>query len=125
MLRLKCDFYASTLKKTENRKCHALARACIYMNLNRKRSITSTSIRSQFSCSPFVWMVQSRGINKAIDKINKKDFTDFSTEMENLSIGKLIIKDKFVTIHLKNLQILTTICFEATSKLTPEIVTGG
>ena len=70
--RLNFDYHVNTLFKKANKKCHALARVCNYMDTKKRRVLMNVFITSQFSYSPLVWMFHSRTLNNQINKIQEK-----------------------------------------------------
>ena len=78
-------------------------------------------ITSQFYC-PLVWMFHSRTLNNKINKINEKDLTLVYKNEAFLSFADLLKRDKSVSFHQKNLQILTTEIYKAKTDLGPKII---
>ena len=70
--RLNFDYHVNTLLKKANKKYHALARVCNYMDTKKRRVLKNAFITSQFSYSPLVWMVHSRTLNNRINKIHER-----------------------------------------------------
>ena len=58
--RLNFDYHLNTLLKKANKKYHALARVCNYMDIKKQRVLMKAFITSQFSYCPLVWMFHSR-----------------------------------------------------------------
>ena len=117
---LKFDAHVSKRCKKANQKLHALLRVSMYMNYEKRRIIMKSFITSQFGYRPLVWMFHSRGSNDRINKIHERVlrsvYNDFSSTFE-----ELLIKDKSVSIHHRNLQILATEIFKAVNDLSPPI----
>ena len=65
-------------------------------------------ITSQFFYCPLVWMSHSRTMNNRINKIHEKTLRLVYKDEKNLSLDDLLKKDKSVSIHQRNLQILAT-----------------
>ena len=65
-------------------------------------------ITSQFSYCPLVWMFHSRTLNNRINKIYEKALRLVYKNETFFSFDDLLKKDKSVSIHQKNLQILET-----------------
>ena len=63
-------------------------------------------LTSQFSYFPLVWMSHSRTMKNRINKIHKKALRFVYRDEKNLSLDDLLKKDKSVSIHQRNLQIL-------------------
>ena len=79
-------------------------------------------ITSQFSYCPLVWMSHSRAMNNRINKIHEKALRLVYKDKTNLSLDDLLKKDKSVSIHQRNLQILATETYKARTDLGPEIM---
>ena len=79
-------------------------------------------IISQFSYCPLVWMSHSRNMNNRIDKIHEKALRLVYKDETNLSLDDLLKKDKSVSIHQRNLQILATEIYKVRNDLGPEIM---
>ena len=77
---------------------------------------------SQFSYYPPVWMSHSRTMNNIINKIHEKTLRLVYKDEKNLSLDDLLKKDKSVSIHQRNLQILATEIYKARNDLGPEIM---
>ena len=77
---------------------------------------------SQFGYCPLVWMNHSRAPNNHINGLHKRAlslvYNDFSS-----SFSELLEKDKFVTIHHRNLQTLAYEIFKVKNNMAPEILT--
>ena len=70
--RLNFDYHVNTLLKKANKKYHALARVCNYMDIKKRRVLMKTFITSQFSYCSLVWMFHSRNLNNRINKIDER-----------------------------------------------------
>ena len=70
--RLNFDYHVNTLLNKANKKYHALARICNYMNTNKRRVVIKTFIKSQFSYCPLVWIFHSRTMNNRINTLYEK-----------------------------------------------------
>ena len=101
--RLNFDFHVNTLLKKASKKYHALAR-----EQKKRRILMNAFITSQFSYCPLVWMSHSRAMNNRINKIHEKALRLVYKDKTNLSLDDLLKKDKSVSIHQRNLQILAT-----------------
>ena len=68
--RLNFDYHVNTLSNKVNKKYHALAKMCNYMNTNKRRVLMKAFITSQFSYCPPVWMFHSRTMNNRINTLH-------------------------------------------------------
>ena len=76
------------------------------MNKKKRRILMNAFITSQFSYCPLVWMSHSRTMNNRINKIYEKALRLVYKDETNLSLDDLLKKDKSVSIHQRNLQML-------------------
>ena len=79
-------------------------------------------ITSQFSYCPLVWMFHSRTLNNRINKIHEKALRLVYKNETFLSFDDLLKRDKSVSIHQKNLQILATEIYKTKNDLGPKIM---
>ena len=77
---------------------------------------------SQFSYCPLVWMFHSRTLNNRINKIHEKALRLVYKNETFLSFDELLKRDKSVSIHQKNLQILATEIYKIENDLGPKII---
>ena len=94
--RMNFDYHVNTLLNEANKKYHALARVCNYMNTNKRRVLMKAFITSQFSYSPLVWMFHSRTMNNRINTLHEKALRPVYTNKPNLSFDDLLKEDKSV-----------------------------
>ena len=103
------DHVASFCKKA-SQKLNALTRVAQYMNFGQRRSIMKAFICSQFGYCPLVWMFHSRKINNRVNSLHERVvrvvYRDYKA-----TFSELLSKDKSVTIHQRNLQLLATEIF--------------
>ena len=88
----------------------------------KKKILLNGFITSQFSYCPLVWMSHSRIMNNRINQIHEKTLRLVHKDEKNLFLDDLLKKDKLVSIHQKNLQILATKIYKARNDLGPEIM---
>ena len=112
----------NTLLKKANKKYHALARVCNYMDAKKRRVLMNAFITSQFSYCPLVWMFHSRTLNNRINKIHEKALRLVYKNETFSSFDDLLKRDKSVSIHQKNLQILATEIYKTKNDLGPKIM---
>ena len=79
-------------------------------------------ITSQFSCCPLVWMFHNRTLNNRINKIHEKTVRLAYKNETFFSFDDLQKRGKSVSIHQKNLQILTTEIYRTKNNLGPKIM---
>ena len=91
------------------------------MTFDQRRLTLNSSITSQFSYCPIVWMFHSRKLNERINHIHERAlrivYKDF-----NSSFQELLIEDNSLNIHHRNLQKLVTEIFKVKNVLSPELM---
>ena len=101
--RINFDYHMNTLSNKANKKYHALARVCNYMDAKKRRVLMNAFITSQFSYCPLVWMFHSRTLNNRINKIHEKALRLVYKNEAFSSFDDILKRDKSVSIHQKNL----------------------
>ena len=79
-------------------------------------------ITSQFSYCPLVWIIHSRTLNNQSNKIHEKALRLVCKNETFFSFDDLLKRDKSVSIHQKNLQILATEIYKTKNNLGPKIM---
>ena len=69
-------------------------------------------ITSQFSYCTLIWMFHSRNTKNGVNKIHERALRLVYDDSPYLSFDELLIKDKSVSIHQRNLQLLATEIFK-------------
>ena len=108
--------------KKANKKYHALARVCNYMDTKKRRVLMNVFITSQFSYSPLVWMFHSRTLNNQINKIHERALRPVYKNETFLSFNDLLKRNKSVSIHRKNQHFLATEIYKTKNDLGSKIM---
>ena len=104
-------------------KFYALARVIKYMPTSQAQLLMRSFMMSQSSYCPLIWMCDSRKINNQINKLHERDLR-LAYNDKSPSFREIIERDKSVTIHEKNIQVLLTEIFKVKSGgVAPEIMT--
>ena len=114
------DHVASLCKKV-SQKLNALTRVGQYINFAQRRSIMKAFICSQFGYCPLVWMFHSTKINNRINSLHERALRVVYRDYK-ATFSELLRKDKSVTIHQRNLQLLATEIFRTKKELNPNIM---
>ena len=116
--KLNFDSHISSICKKAGQKVTALARVTRLLPFHRRREILKTFIESQFSHCPLVWMFCSRKMNRKINHIHERAlrlvYNDYSS-----TFNELLIKDKSVCIHYRNLHQLAIEMYKVKNNLSP------
>ena len=78
-------------------------------------------IKSQFSYCPLIWMFSSRKSNNLINRIHERSIRIVSSDNES-NFENLLEKNKEITIHQRNLQILMIEVFKKINGYAPPIM---
>lgn len=118
---LKFDSHVQNICTKVSQKLSALYRIATYMSLNKRRIVLKSFITSNFNYCPLVWMFHSRKLNNTINRLHERAlrivYKDYHTTFENL-----LLIDKSVSIHNRNLQQLAIEIFKFKCGLSPEIM---
>ena len=122
LLGMTCDKKLSFKKRVENlykkanEKRQALACLSNYMDPVKSEILMNSFIRLQFNYCPLVWMFQNRATNSKLNRIHERALRlvckDSESELADL-------KNKYVTIHQHNLQLLVIEIFKTKNNLNP------
>ena len=113
--------HVEKLCKKASQRLHALIRIAPFMSTIQKKMIMCAFIKSQFNYCPLVWMLHNRRMNNMINKIHEKSLRIVYNDYD-LSFEHLLLKDKSVSIHHRNLQILATEIYKVKHNSSPEIM---
>ena len=113
--------YVENLCKKTSAKLNALARISNYMDLQKRRLIMKAFITSQFSYCPLIWMFHTRALNSKINSIHERALR-ITYKDKSSTFNELLNKDKSITIHHKNLQVLATEMYKVKNQMAPEIL---
>ena len=105
-----------------SKKFHALARIAKYMDINQQRILTKAFVSSQFSYCTLIWMFHSKNIEHRISNIDKKALKLVYEDSHDLMFEDLLAKDKSVSVHQKNLQLLATEIFKSKTGMSLELM---
>ena len=101
-------------------KINPLSGVAPYMNESQKRILMNLIFWSQFSYCPLAWMFHSRTLNNKINRLQERClrivYNDEKSTYENL-----LVRDRSVSGHVRNLQILAIEMFKVHSDLSPPI----
>ena len=109
--KLKFDTDIETLSKKVRKKLHVLARIIIYMPTSQAQLLMRSFIMSQFGYYLLIWMCHSRKINNQINKLHERDLRLVYNDKSS-SFQELFEADNSVTIHEKNIQLLSKEIFK-------------
>ena len=91
------------------------------MDQNKRRMLMKAFIISQFSYCPLVWMFHSRNTKNRVNKIHERALRLVYDDSPYVSLDEVLIKDKSVNIHQRNLQFLGTEIFKVKNGVSTEL----
>ena len=119
--KLSFDAHVNNMCNKVSQKLNALTRIANYINPDQRRVVMKAFIISQFGYCPLVWMFHSRRINNRINRLHERALRLAHNDY-GASFQDLLIKDKSVTIHQRNLQVFAILLYKIINNETPEIV---
>ena len=118
---LKFDVHVAYLCKKANQKLHALARISNFISSSKLITLMKSFVISQFSYCPLVWMFHSKHMNDRINHLHERAlriaYNDYISTFQSL-----LDRDKSVTIHYRNIQLLAIEMFKLKNGLAPKIM---
>ena len=120
--RLNFDYHVSQLCKKGSKKLHALARIFRYVETSKRRVLVNSFITSQFSHCPLIWMFHGRRMEHKINKTHERVPRLICPSDSKLTFKEFLDKNKTVSIHRNNLQVLATEIFKAKLNISAEIL---
>ena len=79
-------------------------------------------VSSQFSYCPLMWMFHSRKMEHRINSIHKRALKLVYQDSPDRAFQELLAKDKSVSVHQKDLQLLATEIFKSKTGVSPELM---
>ena len=98
-----------------------MIRSSNYVDVEKLRVVMNAFVVSQFSYCPLIWMCHDRSVNKKINKIHERA-TRIAYKDSCSNLEELLTKGNTVSIHHKNLQLLTTEIFKTQRNLNPSFI---
>ena len=87
----------------------------------KRRLVIKTFFESQFNYCPLLWMFCDRSLNHKINRLHERSlrlaYNDYSSTFQDL-----LIKDKTVTIHQRNLRALAIEMYKISHDLSPDFM---
>ena len=113
--------HINNICKRASQKLNALARATLYMNMQKKRITIKSFVTSQFRYCPLIWMFDSRRLNYKINSIHERALR--ITYQDRISTFQEVLnKDNPVSIHHRRLQAPATEMFKIHRGFSPDIL---
>ena len=87
----------------------------------KKRLLFNAVIKSHFNCCPLIWMFSSRRSNNLINRIHERSLSTVYNDRSS-TFQELLKRNRSVSIHRNNIQILTTEVFKVVNNTCPPIM---
>ena len=91
------------------------------MDIKKRKMIMKAYITSQFSYCPLIWIFHSTALNNKISTIHERSLRITYNGRTSTFEFELLRKDKSVTVHHRNLQVLVTELYKVENNMDPEI----
>ena len=105
-------------RKLTGRKLTIIARMSIILSFSKLRLLIKSFFDSQFSYCPLVWMFCGRTRNNRINKLQERALRILYKDGQSI-FQHLLNKDKSITIHARNIQLLATEMYKAKNGNSP------
>ena len=118
---LKFTKHLKEICKKASGKVTSLARMVKIIPFQKKRILMKTFIESLFSYCPLIWMFCTAEMDRKMNHIQERAlrlvYEDYRTPFE-----ELLVNDKSVTIHHRNIQKVAILMFKVKHKLCPNFI---
>ena len=91
------------------------------MDFNKRKLVVNAFFSSQFNYCPLIWMCHNRTYNNKIIRLHERCLRLIYNDKCS-SFEELLVKDKSVSIHHKNIHALAIEMFKVYTKTSPEIM---
>ena len=108
-IKLRFDQHITDLCGSASKKIDALARVTPFMNLSKWSLLMNSFFKTQFNYCPLIWKCHSRLHEKCL-------------RTKQSSFNELLEKDRSVSIHERNLQVLATEMYKISNSLSTPLM---
>ena len=108
---LKFDPHIRSMCKKAAQKLRELNRISPLLDPEKKRLVFNAVIKSHFNFCPLIWIFSSRRSNNLINRIHERSLRTVYNDTSS-TLQELLKRNRSVSIHHKNIQILTTEVFK-------------
>ena len=115
---LSFDYHISGICKKASRKVCALARVTSGMSLSKKHTLMNAFFNPQSNYCPLIWMCHSRENNNKVNRLHERCLRIIYNDKRS-SFNVHLEKDGSVSIHERNIKILTIEMFKVSKNLAP------
>ena len=107
--------------KKAAQKFGVLNRISPLLDPEKKKFVFNAVIKSHFSYCPLIWVFSSRRSNNLINRIHERSLRTVYNDTSS-TFQELLQRNRSVSIHHKNIQILTTEVFKVVNNTCPPIM---
>ena len=118
---IRLNDHVSNLCKMANQKLSALMRLGRFYNLEQRRLLMKSFVKSQFAYSPLVWMFHDRGSNNKINRVHERALR-FVYKDDRHTFEELLIRDNSVTIHHRNIHAVAIEMFKSLNNVQIDLI---
>ena len=119
--KLNFDQHLTNVCKKASCKVSALAKIARFLPYHKRSLLLKTFIESQFSYCPLIWMFCSAKINKKINHIHERALRLVHIDYVS-TFDELLIKDKSLSFHHRNIHAVATEMFKVKNNLCPKFI---
>ena len=119
---LKFDSHVSFICKKDSSKLNTLSRQRAILPFHRPKILIHAFFNSQFSYCPLVWMFHSRELNTKINNLHFRVLRIVYRD-ETSTFDDLLLRDRSITVHHKNLHTLAIESYKVINGLGPTFMT--
>ena len=105
------------------RKIKALARIAPFLNNRKRKVLLNAFFKSQFSFFPLSWIFHSRTLNNKINRLHERCLCIIYNDNTS-SFTDLLEIDNLVSVHHRNIQVLSTELNKFVNSLSPKLVSN-
>ena len=102
-------------------KLNTISRITPYMDFNKRKIVLNPFFSLQFNYCPLIWMCHNGIYNKKINRLYERCLHLIYNDKCS-SFEELLVKDKSVSIHHKNIYVLVIEMFKICTKTSPEVM---
>ena len=118
---LKFDPHIRSICEKAAQKLGVLNIISSLLDPEKKRPVFNAVIKSHFNYYPLIWMFSSKRSNNLINRIHEKSLRSVYNDTSS-TFQELLRRNRSVSIHHKNIQILTTEVFKVVNNTCPPIM---
>ena len=112
--------HVDNICKITAHKLNAISRITPCVDVNKRKFVVNAFFSSQFNKCPLIWMCHNRTYNNKINRLHERCLSLIYNDKYS-SFEELLVKDKSVSIHHKNIHALAIEMFNVYTITSPGI----